>query len=240
MSINQTHRWMPKVLEHLSFVLRPMCLHCQRPAVNRLCRDCWRRFQQCERSHPLCAGKSHLSVHLDQLPQLYGWGDYRGLLKQGLLQLKYDGQAQWAEVMGEELAKMWLKAAIAVPVDGVVPIPLHRGREVKRGYNQAALIARRFCEVTGLRYYPHGLVREKSTTAQFGLSARERQQNLQDAFRVGADLKRKKPSLKLLLLDDIFTTGITMHAAVDALQSAGFQVSALVAVAIAQNAQDKT
>jgi ComF family protein len=161
-------------------------------------------------------------------------------LKQGLLQLKYDGQAQWAEVMGEELAKMWLKAAIAVPVDGVVPIPLHRGREVKRGYNQAALIARRFCEVTGLRYYPHGLVREKSTTAQFGLSARERQQNLQDAFRVGADLKRKKPSLKLLLLDDIFTTGITMHAAVEALQSAGFQVSALVAVAIAQNAQDKT
>jgi ComF family protein len=231
---------MPGLLDPLSFVLRPLCLHCQRSTRDALCSDCRRRFQSCQRSVHRCSGESTLSKGLGHLPPLYVWGDYRGLLKQGLLQLKYDGQAQWATVMGQALATMWLELAKPPPIQGVVPIPLHRDRETQRGYNQAALIAQRFCQITGLRLYRHGLLRRKSTTAQFGLSAQARQQNLDHAFCLGPDLKPSHAAPALLLLDDIFTTGITMNAAQQVLQRSGFQVAALATVAIAQSDRDRT
>ena len=238
--LNQVHRWVPGLLDPLSFVLRPVCLHCHRSTTDALCPDCNRRFQSCQRSVHRCTGESALSKELAHLPPLYVWGDYRGLLKQGLLQLKYDGQAQWAKVMGQALATMWLELASPPAIQGVVPIPLHRDRESQRGYNQAALIAQRFCEMTGVRLYRHGLVRQKSTTAQFGLSALARQHNLECAFRLGPDLKRSAATPALLLLDDIFTTGITMNAALQVLQEAGLQAAACTTVAIAQSERDRT
>jgi ComF family protein len=231
---------MPGLFNPLSFVLRPLCLHCQRSTPEILCRDCRRRLQSCQRLTALSDGESHLSAELGKMPSLYGWGDYRGLLKQGLLQLKYDGQSQWATVMGQELATMWLELAVKPEIQGVVPIPLHRDREAQRGYNQAALIAERFCEITGLKLYRHGLVRQKSTTAQFGLSAQARQQNLDHAFRLGPDLKSYRTGIAVLLLDDIFTTGITMNAALSVLRQAGFSGAALMTVAIAHNDRDRT
>lgn len=174
------------------------------------------------------------------MPPLYVWGDYRGSLKQGLLQLKYDGQAQWATVMGQALANMWLGLATPPLVQGVVPIPLHGDRQAQRGYNQAALIAQRFCAMTGLRLYRYGLLRQKSTTAQFGLSPQARQQNLDHAFRLGPDLRSSHSAPTLLLLDDIFTTGMTMNAALQVLQQAGLRVAALTTVAIAQSDRDRT
>jgi ComF family protein len=238
--LDQVHRWMPGLLDPLSFVLRPLCLHCQRSTRDALCPDCRRKFQSCQRSTHRCAGESILSKGLGHLPPLYVWGDYRGLLKQGLLQLKYDGQAQWATVMGQALAAMWLELAAPPPIQGVVPIPLHRDRETQRGYNQAALIAQRFCQITGLRLYRHGLLRQKSTTAQFGLSAQARQHNLDHAFCLGPDLKSSHAAPTLLLLDDIFTTGITMSSALKVLQQSGAQVAALTTVAIAQSDRDRT
>lgn len=108
-------------------------------------------------------------------------------------------------------------------VDGVVPIPLYSARQQERGYNQAELLAGAFCH--GIQLC-HGvqlplcsawLVRQRSTHSQVGLTAMERQRNVEDAFVATNAVVGKR----LLLIDDVFTTGATMRACAQAALDAG-------------------
>jgi ComF family protein len=207
-------------------MFQTQCPLCDRPSTAIFCKDCDRRVQSCQN---LVA-----DVRISGLPPLYGWGNYEGALKQSLARLKYERCSLLAEPLGQGLAKLWLDLG---PQDfnlGVVPIPLHGDRQRQRGYNQAELIARSFCQVTGMPLRPNGLIRTQATTAQFGLSRRERYQNLSNVFEVGADLKKYPNPRNLVLVDDIFTTGATLKSATETLQQAGFKVTALLAVAIAE------
>ena len=163
------------------------------------------------------------------------WGYYEGSLKQSIARLKYDRQVQIAAPLGTWLAELW-------PPDRttssqawiVIPIPLHRERQQQRGFNQAQLIAESFCKSTGISLKAHGLVRTQPTVAQHGLSAAARQQNLQGAFSLGADLKRIPRTVRVILIDDIFTTGATFKAAAETLHKSGLETAALLTVAGAQ------
>ncbi len=115
-----------------------------------------------------------------------------------------------------------------------VPIPLHGDRQQQRGYNQAELIARSFCEVTGMPLQANGLTRTQPTTAQYGLSRLERYQNLSNVFQVGAALQKHPNQKDIVLVDDIFTTGATLKSAANTLQQEGFRVVALLTVAISE------
>jgi ComF family protein len=199
---------------------------CDRPARPIFCQDCDRRLQACH--HPAVA------LQVAELPPLYGWGRYESTLKQSLAQLKYNHRPLIAEPLGEWLGELWLNVG---PLDRrllAVPIPLHGDRQRQRGYNQAELIARSFCQVTGMPLRANGLTRTKSTTAQFGLSRRERYQNLSNVFEIGPDLRQSSKQKNLVLVDDIFTTGATLKSATETLQQAGFKVTALLTVAIAE------
>jgi ComF family protein len=218
--------WVDGLRQSLSFMLQASCPLCDRPTAAIFCQDCDRRIQSCQN---LAA-----DVQIPGLPPLYGWGNYEGALKQSLARLKYDRRPQVAEPLGQGLAQLWLDLG---PRDfnlGVVPIPLHGDRQRQRGYNQAELIARSFCQVTGMPFRPNALIRTQATTAQFGLSRRERYQNLSNVFEVGADLKKHPNPRNLVLVDDIFTTGATLKSATDTLQQAGFKVTGLLTVAIAE------
>ena len=112
----------------------------------------------------------------------------------------------------------------------VVPIPLHAERRQERGFNQAEILARAFCEVTGDRLRQRLLRRLKATAPQFGLSARERASNVKRAFTAPpCDLQR----WPILLVDDIYTTGATIAAARRILERQGWQVEAAIAAAVA-------
>ncbi len=104
-----------------------------------------------------------------------------------------------------------------MPVDLVLPIPLHAERERKRGYNQSALLARAFSEGAALPYAEHALQRTRFTTPQVGLTAVERLVNVQDAFAADSCVQGRH----VLLIDDVCTTGATMAAAANALLAAG-------------------
>jgi ComF family protein len=218
--------WTDGLRQRLRFVLQSPCALCDRPARPIFCQDCTRRLQACR--HPSAA------LQVAELPPLYGWGHYESTLKQSLAQLKYNHRPLIAEPLGQWLGELWLEVG---PLDRrllAVPIPLHGDRQRQRGYNQAELIARSFCQVTGMPLRANGLARTQATTAQFGLSRRERYQNLSDVFEVGADLKKYPTPRNLVLVDDIFTTGATLKSATETLQQAGFRVTALLAVAISE------
>lgn len=198
---------------------RVHCPLCQRSATETFCPDCLHQLQ-------VCKNKSSSD-------KVLAWGDYVGVLKRAIALLKYDGKAEIARPLGQWLAKAWLQQSFSRQYV-VVPIPLHEQRRAQRGYNQAELIARSFCQVTGLELRSQALIRWQATQAQFGLTIAERQQNLQQAFALGPDFNRQPPKWPVLLLDDIYTTGSTVQAATRVLQQAGIKVHGTVAVAQAK------
>ncbi len=211
--------WVSIVEGILRLGLRPRCPLCQRWATAVFCSDCLSQLQVCQSK---CSSTTVLA-----------WGNYAGALKRAIALLKYDGRAEIARPLGQWLAQSWLQQEVLQQCV-VVPIPLHDQRRSQRGYNQAELIARSFCQVTGLKMRSQALIRRRATQAQFGLTITERQRNLEQAFALGPDFKRQRPKWPVLLLDDIYTTGATIKAATQVLQKSGIQVHGTVAVAQAQ------
>jgi ComF family protein len=165
---------------------------------------------------------------------VFSWGIYGGSLKRAIAVMKYENKPQIARPLGQWLGEAWLLNSPR-PVDTkrlvVVPIPLHASKQKQRGYNQAALIARSFCNTTGLKVKLNGIERVRETKAQFGLSASEREKNLAAAFTVGQGFRHQHQDASVLLVDDIYTTGATAAAAAQTLRQCGITVLGLVALA---------
>jgi ComF family protein len=213
-------RW---IKAFLNFFLKPNCPLCHRPAEICFCSDCQTQLQDCQFPPGLCWTRD--------IP-VFVWGRYDGALKQAITKLKYHNFPQIAQPLGEQLGEAWLDTAESTLSQlVVVPIPMFPAKQKKRGFNQAELIARSFCQVTGLPLKVNGLKRVRNTTAQFSLSAKERQKNLKSAFSLGKDFKRRHPRGGVILVDDIFTSGATVKAAIQTLKRAKIPVAGVVAVA---------
>lgn len=195
---------------------------CARFSSGLLCPKCSHQLESCKLANSLRL--------VDDRP-LLAWGHYQGLLKKLLARLKYDQQAQIAHLLGQLLGIAWLETQSYHRQSIVIPIPLHKGRQQERGYNQSALIAQSFCQVTGLNLTLNGLVRVRATEAQFKLSAQDRLVNVAQAFQLGSELVKRGRGTTIVLLDDIYTTGATVHSAVETLSQAGFKVSGIAVVA---------
>ena len=214
-------------LQQLSrlFLARP-CLICDRTAAEMLCHACHKQLLDCQLSSANHSQKaqSHYSKREESVP-LFAWGEYQGVLKQLLALLKYHNQAELGFWLGCQLGKIWKHSSHPI----IVPIPLHQQRLKQRGYNQAALIGKGFCRVTGFPLIEHGLIRIKATQAMHSLGIHERQTNLQKAFQLGNQLPTK--GHPVLLIDDIYTTGTTARAAAATLAQAGYPVTGITAIA---------
>lgn len=142
--------------------------------------------------------------------------------RRALLEAKFRGVTRLIEPLAEAAAR-------AVPlhwrIDVVAPLPLHRTRERKRGFNQAEIAARVVARDLDLPLDRSLLRRVRQRPAQAGLSAQRRATNLRGVFRVAGE-----PPERVLLVDDITTTGSTFAAAAAVLRGAG--VSTVYALAI--------
>lgn len=197
------------------------CPCCGRRSPTLICVDCQRQLQTCQLK------SSHLSER--GLFPLIAWGSYAGPLKRAIAHLKYDQHPELGVLLGQWLAESWLNhPTLPTGAITVVPIPLHPEKLKLRGFNQAELIARGFCRTTGFPLAPHGLTRQKNTAAMFELSLADRQRNIMNAFRLGSGLKTHH---QVLLCDDIYTTGTTIQAAAQTLQSHSISVCGVVVVA---------
>lgn len=109
-----------------------------------------------------------------------------------------------------ELPKDW-------QIDAVLPMPLHPNKLKKRGYNQSALIARELCKKYGLMLDESLAVRIKDTKSQRELDRSQRAENMKNAFSASGSVKNKR----ILIIDDVFTTGATMNECAKALKVKG-------------------
>jgi len=166
---------------------------------------------------------------------LWVWGQYKDVLKRAIAALKYNHHTQLAKPLGYGLAETWLLTpGLGISPVTVVPIPLHPDKLKKRGFNQAELLAKSFCQFTGLSLSAHGLERIKQTEALHELSPDQRFKEMQSVFNLGRDFRRRPPKGSVLILDDIYTTGATVKSAISELEKSGISVAGVVAIATTQ------
>ncbi len=138
------------------------------------------------------------------------WGEVENLV----YALKFGGKRYIAKYLASFLADKYIEEGLYC--DFVTAVPLHTQRLKERGYNQAELLARGLSERLGLTY-KESLDRVKATGMQAKLPGKEREKNVEDAFFAKDNYK----GMKILIVDDILTTGATLSAAATALKKAG-------------------
>jgi ComF family protein len=136
---------------------------------------------------------------------------YEGAVRRAILALKFRGLRRVAEPLGDLLADLCVQEHI--PVDVVIPVPLHAARKRQRGYNQAELLARRCGSRLARPVRSDLLTRVRDTPPQTKLPATERRRNVMNAFTLAQAAHAELSGKQVLLVDDVATTGSTLDAA---------------------------
>lgn len=205
------------------------CPLCKRPSDRILCKDCDRQIAAyqspdfLQKDYPITP----------EIP-LYSWGIYDGALKRAIAACKYDQHPEIMEAIAEKIADTWKRSANTKRTNlkkiSVIPIPLHANKLKSRGFNQAELLARRFCDLTAIPCKPQLLRREKDTKAQMQTkSKQEREENLSKAFTVPLNQQSKQQDV--ILFDDIYTTGATIREAIATLVANNIKVKGVIVLA---------
>jgi ComF family protein len=145
-----------------------------------------------------------------------GFGAYEGDLRRLIHLLKYDKMRPLARPLAERMAARLPELGLA---DILIPVPLYRWRRWQRGFNQAEALAQELSSLSGIPCSRKVLRRTRPTRPQVGLSNRERRLNLAGAFDVSSP--QFVSGRRVLLVDDVMTTGATLDACARALKAAG-------------------
>lgn len=193
-----------KCYEELQWVNAPYCMKCGKPIhdpTKEYCYDCESK-----------------TFHYE-----YGYGMwvYDEKIRRSIVGFKYKNRKEYAEFYVNELVRGYADKIDRMGVECIVPVPIHKRRYRQRGYNQAAILAKKLGERLGIEVEEEALIRCKYTMPQKNLSDRERLKNLEQAFRVNQKRIEKYRGKRVLLLDDIYTTGSTIEACTKVLKGAG-------------------
>ena len=185
--------------EKLKPITGPRCFRCSKPLKREeqeYCKDC---------------RKTRL------FDQGIGIFPYGSVLQESLFKLKYGKRQEYASFYGQIAAVYSREIIRNWGVEIIIPIPLHRKRMEKRGYNQAELIAEALGKTLCIPVDSRLMKRKVNTRPQKELDYRERKQNMKNAFF----LKGENRYRRILLVDDIYTTGSTIEAAAELLKRNG-------------------
>ncbi len=197
-------------LEKLKILTPPWCMKCGKKLQmeGEYCADCRKKAHSFRRGRALYEYESAaLSIY----------------------RFKYGGRQEYGEYFGEQIAEYLGSFVAQVRPDALIPVPLHRKRKASRGYNQAELLAREAGKHLGVPVYTGFLVREKNTAPLKYENPQERQNNLKKAFNI---VKNDVKLEKVIVVDDIYTTGSTMDEVAKVLQAAGIKEIYFIALAI--------
>ena len=146
---------------------------------------------------------------------MYSVGTEHGI-DEAIYAIKYKGRTQLAEILGERLGHHCLDKGLTADV--IVPVPIHRARKRERGYNQAWHIAVGVRSAMNIDVTEH-LVRNRNTASQTTLSDAQRQSNVSAVFAMAKNASVR--GNRVMLVDDVLTTGATMNRCAEVLLEAG-------------------
>jgi competence protein ComFC len=218
------------------------CLSSFRPISGTVCEKCGRPVEGAARSDaetfvcPTCVDDEWGGYTFDRVRS---WAVYEGALVHAILLLKFENIDPLGKLFSRWLAEVVVDGGAAFQADVVVPVPLHRQRERERGYNQAALIAKPLAKRLGLPYKSVLLTRIRPRPDKHLLSFEERWESVRGAFatRPGSQVD----NLRVLLVDDVMTSGATLDSCAKVLREAGARsvIGLTVARAVLRNATER-
>ena len=216
----------------LDVALPRLCAACREPIDGAgLCAGCWSRLSfiappYCERlgiPFPFDSGPGLMSLEALAEPPAFGRARaavrYDEVARTLVHALKYGDRLDLAPIMGGWMANAG--RGLLTDADALVPVPLHWRRQWTRRFNQSALLAEVIGQASGRPVALGALKRVKATPQQVGLGKSARAQNVQGAFRVPARGEAEVLGRKLVLIDDVLTSGATVDACTRALLRAG-------------------
>lgn len=207
----QLKRWFDLTLDLL---YPPKCAGCGEVGQGVWC-------PQCAAQVKLLAPPDHI-VQLDlpdrpSLPVLSA-AAFGPPLREGIHEYKYNGVPMLAAPLAQHMLVAWQAKQMDWPIDMLAPVPLHSRRRRERGYNQSEFLAAALALAMQKPMQPAALQRTRYTEQQAHLDAAARQHNVSDAFVAHIALVSGK---RILLIDDVFTTGATLRACALSLLKSG-------------------
>ncbi|TAH61250.1 MAG: ComF family protein [Gottschalkiaceae bacterium] len=202
--------------EELFFIKENRCPKCGKPAYGeKISSEC-----------SYCSGKEfYFTRAISSL-------EYRGVLRDTIHKYKFEDKAYMYKAFGELMLRTVLNENI-MPIDIIVPVPLHRRRKAERGYNQSELLAKYLSQNLDIPLDKQNIKRIKRTNIQNKLDRLERQKNLKDAFKV--EDKGVFKNKRVLLVDDIFTTGATVNECSRVIKECGSNEIIVITIATGRN-----
>lgn len=187
--------------QKLVYVKNPRCKKCGKPIEDfkkEFCKDCTRK------NHYYKEGR-------------VVWV-YTKNMRQSVYRFKYDNKREYADFYVTELVKLYGGWVERLGVDAVIPVPLHKSKYRLRGFNQAEVLARGIGKKMNVPVLTEVVSRSRNTMAQKNLNDKERQENLKNAFKITDNEVQLN---KVLLVDDIYTTGSTIDSVARVLRENG-------------------
>src|SRR6201990_949673 len=212
----------------LDIALPTLCVSCREPVNGEgVCADCWAKLSFI--APPYCPrlgipfvydpGPELLSMEAIANPPAYQRARaavrYDDVARTLVHALKYQDRTDLAPAMGRWMARAGEE--LLGEADVLVPVPLHWRRGWSRRYNQSGALARAINRQSGVKLATEALKRGRSTQQQVGLSRTERASNVQGAFKVAPDRKADIAGRRVILVDDVLTSGATVDACARAL-----------------------
>ena len=183
------------------YISAPTCFKCGKEIdddENEYCEDCTKKPKSYIRGFPAM--------------------NYVSPVKESVADFKYHNKSSYADFFAYEILKTHGRDIAELAPEAFIPVPVHDKKLKTRGYNQAAVLARRLGKPLGIRVDEDILRRSVNTLPQKQLAPEERQKNLEKAFIL---TEKKVQYRKVMLVDDIYTTGATIEACTKLLKNAG-------------------
>lgn len=216
----------------LDFVLPHRCPSCRTitPEGGAFCADCWQRLRflsppwcaSCAQPFPYDQGVDAACATCLATPPLHDGiravVAYDDISRQVVLRLKYGGKIGLAKMVARQLLRHLPDDRVALLV---APVPLHWTRLWSRSFNQSALIASELARIGGIEHIPDLLVRTKRTPSLRGFSGKERRRAVGAAFAINPRWQSRVSGAKIILVDDVLTSGATSEGCFKALKKHG-------------------
>lgn len=191
-----------KIIEKLLEIIYPSkCAICNKTSKNSICKNCYRNIAS------KCKIKKYKNKYYDMHLYLY---KHEGIIRNKIIAYKFNDKSYLHEFFSQLILKNEKVCCLLKSYDIIIPVPIHKKRMKNRGYNQTSLIARDISnKIQGLLFENNVLRKQIHTKAQSTLNKFERSNNIVGTYKVTN--KQKIENKRIVLLDDVYTTGNTAN-----------------------------
>lgn len=207
----------------LNFIYPPICGICFKENEKYICNDCLEMLKFISKNKK----EKYKSKYVEELLYIF---DYEGTIRQKILDYKFKDKSFLHSTFSKLILNNEENIKFIKSYDILIPVPIHKKRMKERGYNQSELIAKDIVsEIKNIKFEKKVLIKTSNIAPQSSLNKKQREDNIKNVYRVKN--KEKIVNKRILILDDIYTTGSTVNECAKILKEAGCKDIGVITIA---------